>query len=89
MANDFSGDSSCKALWRFESGALTTDSKSTNTLTNNGGIEETTNHMEGSCAVAIASGSSQYLNIPNANLVSGFPLKSDDTTSGEASVTMS
>ena len=80
MANDFSGDSSCKALWRFESGALTTDSKATNTLTNNGGTEETTNHMEGACAVALASASSQYLNIPDANLVSGFPLKSDDTT---------
>ena len=78
MANDFSGDSSCKALWRFESGALTTDSKSTNTLTNNGGTEETTNHMEGACAVALASASQQYLNIPDANLVSGFPLKGDD-----------
>jgi len=80
MANDFSGDASCKALWRFEAGGLTTDSKSTNTLTNNGGTEETTNHMEGACAVALASGSSQYLNIPDANLVSGFPFKNGDTS---------
>jgi hypothetical protein len=31
MANDFSADSNCKALWRFENGALTTDSKGGNT----------------------------------------------------------
>ena len=55
MANDFSGDNSCKALWSFESGALTTDSKSTNTLTNNGADEEPTNHMEGSCGAAFVS----------------------------------
>jgi hypothetical protein len=80
MANDFSGDGSCKALWRFEAGGLTTDSKSTNTLTNNGATEETTNHMEGSCAAALASASSQYLSIVDGSLVSGFPLKSGDTT---------
>ena len=34
MANDFSSDSNCVALWRFESGALTADSIGTNTLTN-------------------------------------------------------
>ena len=80
MANDFSGDASCKALWRFEAGGLTTDSKSTNTLTNNGATEETTNHMEGSCAAALASASSQNLSIADGSLASGFPLKSGDTT---------
>lgn len=80
MANDFSGDSSCKALWRLESGALTTDSKSTNTLTNSGVSEETTNHMEGSCAGLFESANSDYMNIPDANLASGFPLKNGDTT---------
>jgi len=30
---DYAGDAACKALWLFESGALTTDSKGTNTLT--------------------------------------------------------
>lgn len=80
MANDFSSDGSCKALWRFESGALTTDSKSTNTLTNSGVSEETTNHMEGSCGALFESANSDYMNIPDANLASGFPLKSGDTT---------
>lgn len=31
MANNFTADPNCKALWRFENGALTVDSKGTNT----------------------------------------------------------
>ena len=33
--NDFSGDGNAVALWSVDNGALTTDSKGTNTLTDN------------------------------------------------------
>jgi hypothetical protein len=81
MANDFSSEASVKALWRFESGALTTDSKGTNTLTaHNTPAEDTTDYKEGACAVALVTADSDYFNIPDANLDSGFPFKSGDTT---------
>lgn len=80
MANDFSSDSSVKALWRFESGALTVDSKGANTLTNHGGTEVTSGPLEGACSIQLASASSQYLSIADASLAAGFPLKSGDTT---------
>lgn len=50
MANDFSGDANCVALWRHESGALSTDSKSTHTLTNNDVTADTSSYREGSAA---------------------------------------
>jgi hypothetical protein len=81
MANDFSSEASVKALWRFESGALTTDSKGTNTLTaHNTPAEDTTDYKEGACAVALVTADADYFNIPDANLDSGFPFKSGDTT---------
>jgi hypothetical protein len=43
MTNDFSSDVNCKALWKMDSAALTTDSKSTNILTNVGVAADTTN----------------------------------------------
>ena len=48
VGSDFSADANCVALWRFEDGALTTDSKGTNTLTNvNTVIAKTTDFKEG------------------------------------------
>ena len=80
MANNFTNDSNCKALWRFENGALTTDSKGTNTLTNNNGIVvDTVNFKEGAASANFEADSSQYMSITNANLNAGFPLRSDDT----------
>lgn len=80
MANIFTNDSNCKALWRFENGALTTDSKGTNTLTNNNTVvADTVNFKEGAASANLESSSSQYFSITNANLNAGFPLKSNDT----------
>lgn len=84
MANDFSGDENCVALWKFESGALTADSKGTNTLLNYPGgspTENTSDYKEGSCAANTTSAgeSSKCFYIPDANLSAGFPLKSGDT----------
>jgi len=76
VANIFTNDSNCKALWRFENGALTTDSKGTNTLTNNNTVvADTVNFKEGAASANLESSSSQYFSITNANLNAGFPLK--------------
>lgn len=79
MANDFSGDSNCKALWRFESGALAADSKGGNTLTNSGVAEDTSNYKEGLCSALYGDAEPDAFNISDANLDSGFPLKSGET----------
>lgn len=68
------------AHYRFENGALTTDSKSTNTLTNvNTVVADTSNYQEGAASADLEVGSSQYFTIADANLASGFPLKNGDT----------
>jgi hypothetical protein len=80
MANDFSGDAGCKALWRFESGALTADSKGTNTLTAYGTpAADTVDFKEGAACVNLVAASLQYFDITDANLDAGFPLKNGDT----------
>jgi len=81
MANNFSGDSSCKALWRFESGALTTDSRGNgNTLVADGTPAESLDAMEGTGSVSLVRTDSDGYHITDANLSSGFPLKNGDTT---------
>lgn len=82
MANNFSNDTSCKALWRFESGAMTTDSKSTNTLTASGSApaEDTTNKAEGGCSASFAGDVLRYYERTDADLAAGFPLKTGDST---------
>jgi len=78
MANDFSGDSSVKALWRFESGALTVDSIGANTLTAFNTPTDAAAHKEGSNAVALVNASHQYFTIADVDLDAGFPLKNGD-----------
>ena len=81
MANDFSTDPRCKALWRFESGALTADSKGANTLTaHNAPAEDTVDYREGACCVDLETDASQYFSIADGSLDAGFPLKSGDAT---------
>ena len=79
MANDFSGDSRCKALWRFESGALTIDSKGANTLTAvNAPAANGSDFKEGAASAALVYASHQYFSIPDASLDADFPLKNGD-----------
>ena len=80
MANNFAGDPNVKALWRFESGALTTDSSGNgNTLTAVGTPTESTGvggFKEGSCAVSLdQSVEYQAFQRTDGNLSIGFPLK--------------
>jgi len=80
MANDFSWDSRCKALYGFGSGALTADSIGSNTLTNNNSVaEDLVNFKEGACSAYFDNAINQYLSIVDANLDSGFPCKSGET----------
>lgn len=77
--NIFSGDSNCKALWRFENGALTTDSQGTNTLTATGSpTSDTGDYKEGTGCVDYELSTPDYHSITDANLDAGFPLKSGD-----------
>lgn len=78
-ANDFSGDTNCVAVWNFEDGALTTDSKGTNTLTNDGGESDLVNFKQGSASVDLELSETDYLYINDADLDAGFPLKDGDT----------
>jgi hypothetical protein len=66
----------------MESGALTTDSIGTNTLTNVGVAEATAagTFKEGACAADFESGENDYMYCADADLDAGFPLKSGDTT---------
>ena len=80
MANDFSADPNCVALWRFESGALTTDSKGSNTLTAiNTPTADTGDYKEGAASVSLVKSSSQYFSIADASLPTDFPCKNGGT----------
>lgn len=80
MANDFSGDPNCVALWRFEDGALTTDSIGGNTLTNNAGVvSNQVDFKEGAASADFEASSSQYFSRTDALLSVDFPLKNGDT----------
>ncbi|RKZ08244.1 hypothetical protein DRQ25_09545 [Candidatus Fermentibacteria bacterium] len=69
-------DANLKALWRFESGELNTDTVSTNDLS--GTVSSDTSDYKEGGGCAVFSGS-QSLTITDASLTSGFPLKSGDT----------
>ena len=77
MANDFSGDSDCVALYNFESGALTTDSKGSNTLTDNNTVgTDTVNYKQGSASADFELSNDESFSRTDANLSSDFPFKS-------------
>lgn len=81
MANNFSTDLNCIALWRMENGALTTDSIGGNTLTAvNSPTANTTSFKEGASSVTLVSASNQYLKLLDANADADFPLRTGDTT---------
>jgi len=77
MANNFSSDPDVVALYRFEAGALTTDSSGKgNTLTSSGSPEsDTTNYKEGSAAVRLVYGDADRFHRDDVDLSSDFPLK--------------
>jgi hypothetical protein len=79
--NDFSGDANCVALYLFEDGALTTDSKGTNTLTNSGTVvKNISEYQEGDASADFESTLSQHFYRTDGDLDAGFPLKVGDAT---------
>jgi hypothetical protein len=74
-ANNFAADDNCIAWWKLDSGALTTDSKSTNALTNNGVTSNTSDYRQGTGSGTFNSSETNYETIADSSLASGFPLK--------------
>lgn len=81
MANVFTSDSNCKALWNLEeSSGSRIDSIGNNDLTdNNTVLNDTVNYKQGVASADFEATNSEYLSIADASLDAGFPLKSDDT----------
>lgn len=77
--NDFSGDADVVALWRFEPGGFMTDTIGSNTLTNSGVDQITVDPLECLASGDFISANSDYAYITDANLDSGFPLKSGES----------
>jgi hypothetical protein len=80
ITNDFSSDSTVKALYNFEPSALTTDSKASNTLTASGTppTSYTVTYKQGNGACDYELDNSEYHSIADASLPDGFPLKNND-----------
>ena len=83
MANDFSGDGNCKALWSFESGAFTDDSKGGNDLTDNNTVTTAVISApppgDGTQCANPEQGSTEFFDIDDSALDAGFPLKNGDS----------
>jgi hypothetical protein len=74
MANDFSGDPNCVALWKFDNNAL--DSKGGNDLTPvNTPTYDSGDKKEGTHSAVLAHSSAQYFTIADGDLDAGFPGK--------------
>jgi len=77
--NSFSGPNTF-AVYNFESGALTTDSKGSNTwLPGTAPSADSVNYKQGSASALFLLSSSQYYYITDGGLDSGYPLKSGDS----------
>jgi hypothetical protein len=78
-ANNFASDTDIKSFYRFEAAGLTTDSKGTNTLTNNGGAQAQEESFKEGLGAVDLNGTDQYFSRTDTNLSSGFPGKSGET----------
>jgi hypothetical protein len=79
--NIFTTDPNCVAVWRMEPGALTVDSRGTNTLTNVGVVSSTTDFQEGTGSAVFESSAADRLIITDGALSANFPTK-NGTTAG-------
>jgi hypothetical protein len=78
-SNNFSADSNCVAVWRFEdSPGFTADSKGGNTLTNDGTDEESTLIKEGSQSALFVLANTDDMSITDDDLDAGFPWRYED-----------
>jgi len=87
MANDFSSVAKCIAVYNFEPGALTTDSKGSATLTNyNAATSDAADFKQGSGSADLEDSSQQGFYVPYASLPTTWPLRGTGNT--RASYTM-
>ena len=78
-ANDFSGDSNCMAVWRFEdSPGFVVDSQGNNDLANDGADEENSLIKEGVQSALFVRANTDKMTITDANQDAGFPWRYDD-----------
>ena len=77
--NDFSSDSDCKALWKFEQGHLSEDSIGENSLARNNVTSSILLYKEGRAAAQFDTEKNPYFSILDTNLDAGFPFKDGDT----------
>lgn len=68
LSNSLYSDANCKAYYRVESGALTTDSKSSYTLTNTGTVAEIASGKFGYAADFGSGNTSKYLQLNGNNM---------------------
>jgi hypothetical protein len=77
----FQGDTACKALYQFESGGLTTDSKGSNTLTASGSpTVNTSDYQESFASCDFERSTPDYFYVANGSLDAGFPYKGGEST---------
>lgn len=77
-ANDFSEDANCVALYRFESGALGTDTLGNNTMNYVDDVDaNATDYQEGAASAYFNSDESDYMTIYENNISADFPGKSE------------
>lgn len=74
-AAPYTVDANCMAIYNMESGALTTDSKGTNTLTNSGVTADVTGEPQGSAWGLFVRSESDYMTIADTDLDTDYPLK--------------
>jgi hypothetical protein len=78
MANDFSNDSNCVALWKCDTSDILADSIGGNNLTNDGMLSKTDYYMEGDGSTyAQSANQTQY--ITSANMDAAIPFKQGDS----------
>ena len=79
MANDFSGDANCVALYNFANGDFTTDSIGGNTLTDNNAVGVEAVDFKTADQCADFNGTDEFFSVADGDLDAGFPFKSGDT----------
>ncbi len=74
-AAPYTVDANCMAIYNMESGALITDSKGTNTLTNSGVTADVTGEPQGSAWGLFVRAETDYMTIADTDLDTDYPLK--------------
>lgn len=79
-SNDFSSDANAVAVWNFDDGELTTDSKGDNVLTTqNTPTADTTDFQQGNASVDIEESDNDYFLKSDTSLDAGFPYKNGES----------